>query len=74
VEDVLQALETATKDNYRKPRIYLDDKRFYLTEEQCRRANAALERIRKLPREPYSIFINTAPFEHDPEMNDGYFF
>ena len=74
MEAALRALETATEDNYRKPRKYLDDKRFYLTEEQCQRANAALERIRKLPREPYSIFIDTVPFEHDPEMNDGYFF
>jgi hypothetical protein len=74
VEAALLALETATEDNYHKPRMYLDDKRFYLTEEQCRRANGALERIRKLPREPYSIFIDTAPFEHDPEINDGYFF
>jgi hypothetical protein len=73
VEAALRALETATVDNYRKPRKYLDDKRFYLTEEQCRRANAALERIRSGPREAYSIFINTMLFEYNPDLNDGYF-
>ena len=73
VEAALKELESATEDNYRKPRKFLNDKRFYLTADQCRRGNVALERIRGLPRETYSIFIDTNPFVPDPDLDDSFF-
>ena len=39
---------------------------------QCRRANQALDRIERLPRDVGRIVLITDRFHPDPEMNDGY--
>lgn len=73
VERQLVALETATIDNFYQPRKFIDENRFYLTPVQCDRANAALERINKLPAPEGRIFWTTTPLTPDPEMNEGYY-
>jgi DisA bacterial checkpoint controller nucleotide-binding len=73
VERQLVALETATIDNFYEPRRFVDENRFYLTQTQCNRANAALKRINELPAPVGRILWITSPLEPDPAMNDGYY-
>lgn len=73
LESHVAALETATLDNYHKPRGWLDSHRFYLNAEQCARVNAALDRLGALPRDVGEIYILTTPFNVDPEMDETYF-
>jgi len=70
--DAVSALQTATRDNYHKPRQFLDHQRFYLNEEQCRAVNEALDRIEREPTEMGRIVILTHRFEQHPAMNDSY--
>lgn len=72
LERMITALETATLDNYHKPRNWLDSHRFYLNAEHCARANTALDRLGALPRDVGEIYILTTPFDVDPEMNETY--
>lgn len=72
LESQVTALETATLDDYHKPRNWLDSHRFYLNTEQCARANAALDRLGALPRDVGEIYILTTPFDVDPEMDETY--
>jgi DNA integrity scanning protein DisA with diadenylate cyclase activity len=67
------ALERATSQNLHKPRNWLDNHRFYLSEQQCLRANRALDRIKAEPKEVGQIWILTKPFETHSEMSDDYF-
>lgn len=73
VEDAVAALEVADKNNYLQRISWLSRHRFYLDEEQCRRVNAALERINKEPREVGEVWFDYAKFEPDPELDDSYF-
>jgi hypothetical protein len=73
IEQNIVALEKATLDDYHKPRNWLDEHRFYLNADQCRRVNLALDRIEALPRDVGEIVVVTNRFEPDPDMNDGYF-
>lgn len=72
LEAAVQAISTATLDNYHKPRSFLDDHRFYVDEEQCRTVNEALERIENEPKEVGRIVIITRRFEPNPAMNSSY--
>lgn len=73
VEDKVSDLERSTPDNFHNARRFLDEKRFYLSCEQCRRANAALDRIEAMPRAEYSILLLTNRFSPNPDMNDSYY-
>lgn len=73
VEKQIVELEKATLDNYHMPRLWLDEHRFYVNQEQCERINKALDRIDSLPKEMGGLVIWTARFEPDPEFNDSYF-
>lgn len=73
VETNVTALERATSSNFHKPRKWLDDHRFYLSLQQCVRANAALDRIEAEPREVGVIYLQTERFGVDPAMSDDYF-
>lgn len=73
VERQLVALETATIDDFYQPRKFIDENRFYLTPTQCDRANAALERINKLPAPVGRIRWTTTPLTPDPSMDEGYY-
>lgn len=73
IERQLVALETATIDDFYQPRKFIDENRFYLTPAQCDRANAALDRINKLPAPVGRIRWKTAPLTPDPRMNEGYY-
>jgi DisA bacterial checkpoint controller nucleotide-binding len=73
ISDAIRALEAADLDNYHKPRLFLDEHRFYITEEECNRINHALDRLDALPREPYVIRLGTDRFRPDPEMNATYY-
>jgi hypothetical protein len=73
VEAKVKELEGATSENFHTARSFVDEKRFYLTEDQCRRVNAALDRIESMPRKDFSILITTKRLVPDPEMNDSYY-
>jgi DNA integrity scanning protein DisA with diadenylate cyclase activity len=73
IERSIEALERATLDNYHQARNFLDDHRFYLNEEQCKRTNAALDRIENLPKEVGELVMLTSRFKPHPEMNDSYY-
>ena len=73
VEAKVKELEGATPDNFHDARRFIDEKRFYLSEEQCHRVNAALDRIDAMPRREYSIHLSTNRCTPNPEMNDGYY-
>jgi hypothetical protein len=72
VERAVVALGSALIDDYHQTRNFLDENRFYLNADQCRRANEALDRIERAPVEVGRIVWSTNRFEPDPEMNDGY--
>lgn len=72
IEEALAALSVATTDNFHRPRLFLDDNRFYLDQDQCDRANAAIARIDALPREIGEIMFGTDTFVPDDEMDDTY--
>jgi len=73
IEWEISELEKATVDSYHKPRMWLDEHRFYLNREQCDRVNRALDRLDALPREEGQIVITTNRFKPDPRLNDTYF-
>jgi hypothetical protein len=73
IEAKVKELEAASPENFHDSRRFLDEKRFYLSEEQCHRANKALDRIDRMPRKDYSIHISTTRFTRHPEMNDSYY-
>lgn len=73
VELNISALEKATLDNYHKPRNWLDEHRFYLSDEQCQKVNLALDRIEALPKDVGRIVIITTRFKVNQLMDDGYF-
>jgi hypothetical protein len=59
IEEEIRKLESATLENYHKPRNWIDQHRFYFDESQCARANATLDRIEKLPRDVGQLVIHT---------------
>ena len=73
VEAKVRELEGATPDNFHNARRFIDEKRFYLSEEQCHRVNAALDRIDAMPLRDYSLHLSTNRCNPNPEMNDGYY-
>ena len=73
VNNAITKLEAANKDNYHSAINWLDKHRFYLSQGQCDRINAALERIRDEPRETGELWIIWSEFLIHPEMNDSYF-
>ncbi len=73
VAEMLDRFESASLETYHEPRLWLDRNRFYLDEAMCIRANAALERIQKLPLKVGQIRIHTRNFVPSKELNDSYF-
>lgn len=73
IDEALASLEVATVDNFHMPRLFLDRHRFYLSPEECVRANLALDRLEKLPPKENSIMIITQRFRPNPDMNQSYF-
>jgi len=73
IEEALEKLQISTTKNYHAPRLFLDDHRFYLTAEECIRANLALDRLERLPLEAGTMMIKTARFSPDPDLNESYF-
>lgn len=73
IEQNISFLEKATLDDYHKPRMWLDEHRFYLNGEQCERVNLALDRIEQLPKEVGELVIMTQRFKPDPLMDESYF-
>lgn len=72
IENNLTALESATIENYHKPRSWIDSHRFYFSDAQCTRANAALDRLDELPLDVGQIRIHTGRLEAHPDMNESY--
>jgi len=73
IESKVVELEGATPDNVHDARQFIDEKRFYLSAEQCDRVNAALDRIGAKPRKDYSVQISIDRCRPNPEMNDTYY-
>jgi hypothetical protein len=69
----ISKIESATLNNYHKPRNWLDKHRFYLDALQCNRVNAALDRIEKLPRDVGEIMIVTKRFLPNEALDNTYF-
>jgi DisA bacterial checkpoint controller nucleotide-binding len=72
IESNIELLEGASLDNYQQPRSWLNDNRFYLNDEQCKRVNAALDRIDSLPMKMGQLRITTVRMTPDPDMNASY--
>lgn len=66
-------LEHRSIDDYMKAYSWLDEHRFYLTEEECKIVNRELERIQSAPMELGEIRLSILAFVPDPEMNDSYY-
>ena len=73
VEDTVRTLEEANETNFQRPYKWLSMHRFYLSAEQCRRANEAVERIKKELRDAGQVWFYYGEFEPDAEMDDSYF-
>ncbi len=73
VEAKVKELEGAGPDNFHDARRFIDEKRFYLSPEQCRRVNVALDRIEAAPHKDYAIRLLTKRCAPDPEMNETYY-
>ena len=73
VEAKVKEIEEATPENFHSARLFVDEKRFYLSEDQCRRANAALDRIESMPYKENTIRIITQRIVPNSEMNDSYY-
>ncbi len=69
----IEQLEQATADNYHKPRKWLDEHRFYIDAEQCKRINDNLYQIDNLPQEYFEIRFVGDGFEPHPDMDESYF-
>ena len=72
IEKMVTILEQATDDNYHRPRNWLDEHRFYLSADQCLRANVALRRIEAEMEGTTSIIVRVSEFRPDPDMDDSY--
>ncbi|MGO4799681.1 hypothetical protein ACEN2T_10390 [Pseudomonas sp. W22_MBD1_FP4] len=72
IERHVEQFETATLDNYHDSRNWLNDHRFYINAQQCKRINSAIERLNDLPKEVGAIHLDTARFEVHPEMEESY--
>ncbi|MFC7699504.1 diadenylate cyclase [Bradyrhizobium sp. GCM10028915] len=72
LERAVEALGSASIDNYHPTLNLLDENRFYLNADQCRRVNEALDRIGSTPVEGNRLVWLPTRFKPDPEMNDGY--
>lgn len=69
----IEELENATTDTYHAAQNWLNDHRFYLNDRQCARINAALEKLKQMPREVGEIRYITSEFEPNPELDETYF-
>jgi hypothetical protein len=74
VLEAIEALESATLENYHKPRSFLDEHRFYAMPEDCLRINSALDRLEELPMDLGQIRILTKRFTPDPQLDRSYYF
>jgi hypothetical protein len=77
VESTVTSLEALVDkpdlDRILKASNWLDDHRFYLSPDQCRRANAAMKPLEQFVMSNGWIWINYPPFTPHPEMDDSYF-
>lgn len=73
IKEHIELLMTQTPDNYHKTRSWLDEHRFYLSEEECEVANKAMHRIETAPTIGTEVRIVTPVFSPDPAMNDSYY-
>ncbi len=72
IEQAVAAIATATSHNFHKVRAFLDDRRFYLDEEQCLKVNKALDRIEAEPLNLGQVMIVTERFKPHPAFNQSY--
>lgn len=73
LEEYITGLEEADADNYREYQRWLDNHRFYINEDRCKRINNALIRIEELPYEDTSFRYIESEFVPNEEMENEYF-
>lgn len=76
IEEVISLLEAIVKDfehrNYNKVMQWLQERKFYLSLEQCNRINDIKKKIEMVPIQNFRILYED--FKPNPDMNDSYFF
>ena len=72
IEEKIQELEHATRENFHASRLFLDNHRFYLDSDQCDRINEAIARIEASPQDTMMIYFGIAPFVPDARLCDDY--
>lgn len=73
LEEYITHLEKADADNYREYQFWLDNHRFYINMDRCRRINEALQRKSELPYEEPVIRYIAPTFIPNGEMEEEYF-
>ncbi len=73
VQRHVDMLSGQTHENYHKNRNWLDNHRFYLTQEQCDVVNTEMERISNEKREVGEILLTIASFKPHPIMDETYY-
>lgn len=73
IERALDELEQADVEGHNAPKKWLVDHRFYLSQDQCDRANAAMARLEALVLAvPQRIWWAPGTFAPHPEMDESY--
>ena len=72
IEHNISLLENATLENYHQPRNWIDDNRFYFNQQQCDRANLALDRVENLPNEDMQLVMITNRLAPDKDWDNSY--
>jgi hypothetical protein len=70
---MIEMAKSTNKEECNKAIYWLDERRFYLTKEQCNIINIELERIKNIPMEVGEIRMIINPFVPHPGMNDSYY-
>lgn len=72
IDKAVVELEAANRDNYYSSTNWLNSHRFYLSQEQCDRINAALKKIQGEPIEVGEIQVPWDKFLPNPDFDESY--
>jgi hypothetical protein len=73
IEKRIEWLKTKTTDNYHKTFNWLNNMRFYLTQEQCNEVNLQVARIYSAPQQVGEVRFVIEKFVPHPKMNESYY-
>jgi hypothetical protein len=72
LEQHVATFEVAKVDNYHDSRNWLNDHRFYINADQCKRINKTLDRLDAHPKRVGLIYFRTERFVIHPDMEESY--